>query len=102
MDESRAYQRTETEDKVKQLKKRYISSASLSNKSTKIQQPIEIKFMDDKFRSDTPIVSSMSIHGASITTVSPDKYRIPRKIKKENFRIFNHRKRDYSRTRQPK
>ena len=57
-----------------------ISPASLSDKSTKIHQPKGIKFRNYKFRSDTPSVSSMSIYGASITTVLPDKDRIPRKI----------------------
>ena len=47
---------------------------------------------NDKLRSDNPDVSSMSVHGASITTVLPDKYRILRKnFKKENFRNFDHR-----------
>ena len=48
----------------------------MSDKSNKIEQPKEINV-----RSDSPIFSSMSIHGASITTVLPDKERIPRKIK---------------------
>ena len=30
----------------------------------------------------------MSVHGASITNVSPDRERIPRKKKKRNFQIF--------------
>ena len=80
LDKSRASQITETKYTVKPLKKRYISSASLSDKSTKIQQPKEIKFRGNKFRSDTSSVSSMSIHGASITTLLSDKDRIPRKI----------------------
>ena len=81
MDNSRASERTETEDTVKPLNKtRSISSASLSDKSTKKQQPKEIKFRNDKYISDTPSVSSISIHGASKTTVSPDKELIPRKI----------------------
>ena len=74
LDNSRDYERTETEYTVKPLDKTgSISSASLYNKNTKNQQPTEIKFRDDKLRSDTPIVSSMSIHGASITTVLPYK-----------------------------
>ena len=31
----------------------------------------------------------MSVHGASLTTVSPDKYRIPRKDKKEKISNFS-------------
>ena len=63
-----ASQRAETEDTVKTLKTRSISSSSLSDKSTKIEQPKRINV-----RSDSPSVSSISIHGASIMTVSPDK-----------------------------
>ena len=81
MDNSRAYQTNETEDTVKKLNKsRSISSASLSDKSTKIEQPKEINV-----RSDSPNVSSMSIHVASITTVSPDKEHTPRRIKREEI-----------------
>ena len=78
---------TETYDIVNLLNKtRSISSAILSDKDTKNQQPKEIKFRNDKLRSDTPSVSIMSLHGASITTVSPDKYPIPCKLKKtRNF-----------------
>ena len=40
LDKSRAYRRTETENTVKKLNKsRSISSASLSDKSTKIEKP---------------------------------------------------------------
>ena len=92
LDNSGDSERTETEDTIKPLNKtRYISSTSLSDKSTKKQQQNKIKFRNDRFRSDTPSVSIMSIHGSSITTVSPDKYPIPCKIKKENFRNFDDR-----------
>ena len=82
---SRAYQRTEIEDIVKPLKKSSISSASLSDKSAKIQQPKEIKFRNDNFISDSPIVSSMSRYGEIITTVSSDKERIARNIRKKKI-----------------
>ena len=36
-------------------------------------------------RNDNPSVSSMSVHGASIKNVSPDKDSIPRKIKKQKL-----------------
>ena len=49
-------------------KTRSIPSVSLSDKSTKIEKPKEIKF-----RSDIPSVPSMSRQGASITDVLPDK-----------------------------
>ena len=86
LDNSRPSERTETEDTVKTLNKtRSISSASLSDKNNKKQQPKEIKFRNDNLRSDTPSVSSIPVHGESITTVSPDKERIPFKDKKEKI-----------------
>ena len=89
LDKSRSSSRSETEDTLKPLNKtRSISSASLDDKDTKKQQPKEIKFRNDKLRSDNPSVSSMSVHGASITAVSPDKDRIPCRIKKIKFRKF--------------
>ena len=36
-------------------------------------------------RSDSPSLSSVSRHGVILTTVSPDKERIPRKIKKKKI-----------------
>ena len=56
LDKSRASKRTETEYTVKTINKsRYISSASLSDKSINIEKPKEINF-----RSEIPIISSMS------------------------------------------
>ena len=81
--------RTETSDTLK--KKIPISSVSVDDKDTKKQQPTEIKFINDRLRSDNPSVSIMSVHGASIKTVSPDKDCIPRKIKKETLRNLDHR-----------
>ena len=89
LDKSRSFSRTETEYTVKTLNKMIsISSPSLSNKYTKKQQPKEIKFRNEKLRSDTPSVSGMSVHGASITTVSTNKDRIPHKDKKRKFQKF--------------
>ena len=68
LDKSRASQRTETENTVNPLKKRYISSASLYNKNINVEQPREINV-----RSDSPSISSMSRPGASIKTVLQDK-----------------------------
>ena len=79
LDKSRSYSRTETEDTVTpDTKKRSISSASSDDKNIKEQQPTEIRFRKNKLISDNQSVSSMSIHGASITTVSPDRERTPR------------------------
>ena len=61
-------------------KTRYISSASLFDKSNKIEQPKEINVI-----SDSPSVSGISRHVSSITTVSPDKERIPCKIKRKKM-----------------
>ena len=41
---------------------------------------------NEKLISDNKSVSGISVHGASITTVSPDRDRIPRK--KKNFHKF--------------
>ena len=69
MDKSRFSQRTKTQDIVKTINKsRYISSASLSDKSTNMEQPKEINV-----RSYSPSLSSVSRPGASVITVSPDK-----------------------------
>ena len=51
------------------------------NKDTKKIKKIRY----DKLRSDNPSVSSMSVHGASITTISPDKDRIPKKGEKKKL-----------------
>ena len=42
-----------------------------------------MKFRSDKLRSDTPSVSSIYIHGESITNLSSDKHRIPRQNNKK-------------------
>ena len=80
LDKSRSTQCTETEDTVKTLNKsRSISSASFSNKSTKIENLIEIDISKDN--------SSISLlygHGASVSSESPDKKSIPSKNKRKN------------------
>ena len=47
--------------------------------------------INNKLTSDNISVSSMSIHVASTTNISPDGDRIPRKNKKDSFRNFDHR-----------
>ena len=87
LDKSRSSSRTETEDTVTpDTKKISISSASSDDKNIKEQQPTEIIFRK-KLISDNQSVSSMSVHGAIITTVSPDGERIPRE-KKRNLQKF--------------
>ena len=77
---SRSTKRTETEDTVKTLNKsRSISSASFSDKSTRIEKPKELDI-----RKDNPSLSGMSGHGASVSSESPDKQCIPRKNKRKN------------------
>ena len=79
MDESRSTQRTETEDTEKSVNKSIsISSASLSDKSTKIVKPKEIDIR--KYNSS---LSGMSRHGESVPSVTPDKQRIPRKNRRK-------------------
>ena len=78
-DESRSTQITETEDIVKSVNKlESISSANLSDKSTKIVKPKEIDI-----RKDNSSLSVMSVHGESVSSVTPDKQRIPRKNKRK-------------------
>ena len=77
MDKSRSTQRTETKDTVKSVNKsRSISSSTLSDKSNKIEKPKEIYI-----RKDNPSHYGMSGHGEIISSVTPDKQRIPRKNK---------------------
>ena len=66
MDESRSTQRNETQDTVKPVNKsRYISSASLSDKSTKIEKPKEIDI-----RKENSSLSGMSGHRESLSSVT--------------------------------
>ena len=52
-----------------------------------------MKFINDKFISDNPSVSSMSIHEASITAAFTDKCCIPCKIKKKYQKCSSQEKR---------
>ena len=65
-----------------------MSSASSDDKNIKEQQPTEIRFRIFFLISDNRSVSSMSVHGASITTALLDRDCIPRKYKKRNFQKF--------------
>ena len=47
--------------------------------------------INNKLISNNRSVASMSVDGASITTVSPDGERIPINKKKRTFRNLNHR-----------
>ena len=63
MDKSSSNKINETEYKVKKLNEsRSISSASFSDKSTKIENPEEIDI-----RKDNPSLSDMSGYGASVS-----------------------------------
>ena len=77
MDKSSSTQRTETEDAVKLVNKsRSVSSASLSDKSTKMEKPKEIDI-----RKDNSSLSGMSGYGESLSSATLDQQRIPRKNK---------------------
>ena len=54
----------------------------------KEQQPTVITIRQNKLTRDNRSLSSMSVHGASITTVSSDGDRIPRKNLKINLQKF--------------
>ena len=57
----------------------------------KEQQPKVIMIKTNKLTRDNRSLSSVSVLGESIKTVSPDGDRTPRKNKKETFRNFNNR-----------
>ena len=72
LDKSRSSLITKTEDTVTlDTKKRSNSSAVSDDKIIKEQQTTEIRFIKNNLTSDNQSVSSMSVHGESITTVSP-------------------------------
>ena len=56
-----------------------MSSASSDDTNIKEQQPIVVTIREKKSISDNQSHSSMSVHGGSITNVSPNRERIPRK-----------------------
>ena len=62
-----------------------MSSASSDDKNMKRQQPKEIRIKTKKITLENQSLSSVYILGASITTVSLDRYRIPRKKKKKKI-----------------
>ena len=65
-----------------------MSSASLYDKNIKEQQPKGNNYLKNKLISDNWIVSSVSVHGESTTTISPDGERFPRNNKKRKFHKF--------------
>ena len=80
MDKSRSTKRTEAEDTLKTLNKsRSISSASFSDKSTKIEKPKEIDI-----RKENSSISGMSGHGSIVSSKLSDKQRILCKNKIHN------------------
>ena len=80
MDKSRSTQVTESEDTINTLNKsRSISSASFSGKITKIEKPKEIDISKDNSS-----LSLLSRHGASVSSESRDKQRIPCRNKVNN------------------
>ena len=89
LDKSRSSSKNETEDTVT-LDTKNISmlSSSSDDKNIKEQKTTEIRFRKSKLLSDNQSLSSMYVHGESITTISPDGERIPRKKKKRNFQKF--------------
>ena len=79
MHESRSTQRTKTEDTIKSIdKSRSISSASLSDISTKIEKLKEIEI-----RKDNSGLYSMSGHGEKVSSATPDKQRITLKNRRK-------------------
>ena len=74
LDKSRSTQITDTENTVN--KSRSIPINSLSNKSNRIENPSEIDIWKENLS-----VSVLSGHGESLSSVTPDQQRIPRKNK---------------------
>ena len=62
-----------------------MSSSSSDDKNMKEQQPTVITIKTKKLTRDNQRLSSVSVLGASIMTVSPDGDRIPRKEKKKKI-----------------
>ena len=90
MDKTRYTQGTETEDTVKSVNKtNSISSASLSDKRTKIEKLKEIYI-----RKENPSLSGMSVHGEIVSSVTPDKQRIPSRNKRKNTEDISIRGKD--------
>ena len=65
-----------------------MSSASSDDKNIKEQQPKVITIKTKKLTRENQSISSVSVLGASITTVSPDGDHIPRKKKKKKENKF--------------
>ena len=63
-------------------------SASSDDKNIKEQQPTVIPIRIDILINDNQSLSSMCVHGKIITTVSPDRERIPRKKVKKKLSIL--------------
>ena len=84
MDKSSSSQRTELEDTVKEVNKsRSISSANVSEKSTKIEKPTEIYISKDNSS-----LSGMSGYGESFSSVAPYQQRIPCKKKRKKIQTL--------------
>ena len=62
-----------------------MSSASSDDKNMKEQQPTVITIIRKKLTRENQGLSSVYVLGASITTVSPDGYHIPRKKGKKKI-----------------
>ena len=79
MDKSRSTQITDPKNTVNIINKsRSISRTSLSNKSTKIEKPSEIDIWNDDLS-----IYVLSVHGESLSSVTPDQQQIPCKNKKK-------------------
>ena len=66
-----------------------MSSASSDDKNMKEQQPTAITIKTNILTRDNQSLSSVSVLGASITTVSPDGDRIPRKKKRKKISLIS-------------
>ena len=76
LDKSRSTQRTDTENTVD--KSRYIPRSNYSNKSNRIENPLEIQIQKDNLS-----VSGFSLKGESLSCETPDTLRIPLRNKRK-------------------
>ena len=81
----------------KENKSRSISTTSLSGKSTKIEKPSEIDI-----RNEDLSISVLYGNRESVSSVNSYQQCTPSKKIKIKFRHFDNRKRNYSRSSQPK
>ena len=84
LDKSRYTQRPYTENTINKINKsRSNSRTGLSNKSTKIEKPLEIDIINNDLN-----ISVLSGQNESLSSLAPDQQRIPRNNKRNKTSVF--------------